>query len=321
MRSRFWTVALLGILAVVPANADITIKLKKSFIAKYKHRATIETPLTPRKASPHVKAPSEDGDVHIASTASDEIGLALVAEICNAKLQKPAYERVKSAIAQSETIPVTGVWRLWCEHGGDNTFAQGGTFPTPSNTNPDHVFEIHPLTVVDGIDVKSSFQPIQGYQYKDAEQAFQRYETVKCHLTPGSNTVTITTVMAGFNYVEFVIKLQGPPPDPPAGADSTFVYSNVYDLGGDKIVGGQAESATSHRGQRRMVFVKGTPPDDLLHTLADGAVLRVIGVPRIDLALVEWRSNHSSIPGVLDWNLPYEMVILAASTENVPSID
>jgi hypothetical protein len=57
-----------------------------------------------------------------------------------------------------------------------------------------------------------------------------------------------------------------------------------------------------------MVFVKGT-----LATLKKGAVMRVVGIPRVNFTLVRWRVEHQGDhPGDLRWSLPYEMIILAA---------
>jgi hypothetical protein len=62
----------------------------------------------------------------------------------------------------------------------------------------------------------------------------------------------------------------------------------------------------------RTVFVKGTAPYDTLLTMKKGDVREVVGIPRIDLALVRWRlDNAASRPEVLTWNLPYELVIVA----------
>lgn len=41
------------------------------------------------------------------------------------------------------------------------------------------------------------------------------------------------------------------------------------------------------------------------------ATLVVMGMPRIDLALVSWRArNADNRPEALTWNLPYEMIVV-----------
>jgi len=61
---------------------------------------------------------------------------------------------------------------------------------------------------------------------------------------------------------------------------------------------------------RRMVFAKGTPPYEAVIKQKKGAFLHVLGMPRMNLAIVAWRvSQRTARPEVLRWNLPYEMII------------
>ena len=61
-----------------------------------------------------------------------------------------------------------------------------------------------------------------------------------------------------------------------------------------------------------MVFVKGTKPYNTVKQMKQGQTIRVLGVPRVSLALVSWRcDNAQDQPDVLNWGLPYEMVIVA----------
>jgi hypothetical protein len=63
---------------------------------------------------------------------------------------------------------------------------------------------------------------------------------------------------------------------------------------------------------RRMVFAKGTPPAERAQALTKGDRVHVLGVPRVDLALVSWRAAHGAEqPEVLRWSLPYEIVVVA----------
>jgi hypothetical protein len=165
-----------------------------------------------------------------------------------------------------------------------------------------------------------TFRPIDGYAYKDAQDAFQHFENAPSEIseqpcTGGGDCVTIHTRMVGYNYTAFLISLDA---DPATlikdGSDSTWVFSDVYDLQGDKVVGGHAATGAGGKaGKRKMVFVKGTAPHVLLQGSKKGDVLNVVGVPRINLTLVKFRLEHKSEhPGDLLWSLPYEMVILSA---------
>ncbi|HSS48718.1 MAG TPA: hypothetical protein VLX28_07210, partial [Thermoanaerobaculia bacterium] len=197
---------------LVPAAlwADIEITLKNSFIEKFKNRATIDASFTVDKAHHAPNPASKDGDLHAAGRAP-EIGLPAVAEVMNARFEQPALDLIHHSEETSQPVQIRGVWRLWCEHGGDDTFEQGKALSPFNTTNPPHVFEVHPLIIVGDQHIEDSFKPIDGFTYKEAGQAFRAYENLKSHITPGASTTTITTTMAGFNYVEFVLQLNEDP--------------------------------------------------------------------------------------------------------------
>jgi hypothetical protein len=145
------------LLLSVSASADTTLELKNDFIEAFKNRATIEATYSVKFSHPKPKTPSpgkssNDGDIHISGTAP-EIGLLTVAEIMNAKdflnVVKFVHDREGSNVA----IAMTGVWRIWPEHGGESLHVQGEADPAEiTDTNPDHIFEIHPLTKVGSCD-------------------------------------------------------------------------------------------------------------------------------------------------------------------------
>jgi len=130
-----------------------------------------------------------------------------------------------------------------------------------------------------------------------AEQTFLTYERTRFRIIPGETTATLVTRMAGFNYVDFKIGLLA---DPVEVEDGLMVMASVFDLKGDLLV---------HK--RRMVFVKNSAPEKAVRDKTKGAMLHVIGVPRINLKLVSWRlENATERPDALEWDLPYEMVIV-----------
>jgi hypothetical protein len=288
-----------ALLLPAAARAEIQITLENSFIEKFKDRATIDATYTVDKAHPRPNPPAKDGDLHAAGRAP-EIGFATVAEVMNAAAQPEAVDLIHQAERSGEPLAVRGVWRLWCEHGGDSQHIQGQPLQPFTTTNPPHVFEIHPLLRVADHDLASSFQPIDGFAYKDASQAFHAYEQLPSHITAGDGTTTITTRMAGFNYVEFVIVLAEEPAH--VLSDGLTVKAAVLDTEGGLLV-----------SERRMVAVAGTAPYAKLKALHKGESLHVVGIPRIDLSLVSWRvANSARLAGILDWSLPYELVLVAA---------
>jgi hypothetical protein len=297
------------------AGADATLDLKNEFIDTFKDRATIEARYSVKFAhakpkTPSPSKPSNDGDIHISGTAP-EIGLLTVAEIMNAKDFPQTLAFVQTRLG-GPSVPMTGVWRIWPEHGGDSHHVQGQADPADiTDTNPDHIFEIHPLTKVGTFDVSSAFHPIPGFRTKDAQSAFQNYEGARSKIIPGSNTVRIRMSQATYNYVEFRLELlETPSHQLDDGGLTTF--ARVRALDGETLV-----------QKRRMVFVKGTKPETAVRNLQKGQCMHALGMPRLDLALVSWRVSCSKnqvtdtpncsdkFPDVLEWGVPYEIVVLA----------
>jgi hypothetical protein len=206
--------------------------------------------------------------------------------------------------SESETVKITGAWRLWPEHAGGKDQVQDGPMDPIKNTNPDHVFQIHPIASVNAIDTRKSFHPITGFTPKDAERAFTQYENLRCRIIPGAQQTTIMTNMAGFNYVKFRMELVDDP-EPFRAGDGTVAFASVSTLDDELLV-----------RRRRMIFLKDTPPEKKVRTMKKGGHLIVLGIPRIDLALVNYRVEHATDqPEVLDWNLPYEIVVVGVFAE------
>ena len=283
------------------AQTDVEVTLKNSFIEKYKDRATIEGSFVVDRAHAHPNPPSKDGDMHIAGRSDQEIRLPIVAEIMNARFEKTAVQLVHQVEGSGNAIGVAGAWRIWCEHGGLSPQVQGVPLSPFTTTNPDHVFEIHPLTKIQDQSLLDSFMPIEGYTTKDATEAFMNYENRRSQITvsPSAGTTTIATSMGGFNYVEFVMEITS---EPKVVGDGEFVFASVHDLNGELLV-----------KHRRMVFVKDTPPEQVLKRSKVGQKLHVLGVPRVDLAVISWRVQHrSDRPEALTWGLPYEIIVVAS---------
>jgi hypothetical protein len=222
----------------------------------------------------------------------------------NAAKQPRALKAANAAKATNQPINIKGVWRFWPEHGGqDQEFFPGMPVEIP-HTNPDHVFEIHPTTEIDGEETLTSFHPIPGYKPKDAETAFHAYESIRSRIMPGQDGVKIRMEMVGYNYVKFRLRLrENPKHELP---DGLTVFADVKDVGGETLV-----------KKRRMVFVNGTRPEQAVRSLKRWDCMLVLGMPRLNLSLVAYRVNAGKTnPDVLAWNLPYEMVIVADYRDN-----
>lgn len=291
---------------VVPAFGQTALVLKNAFIEANKNRATMSITLEVDhvlKKVHKIDRGGDDGDIHMSGRSSD-VGLPLVAEVMNAGLN---VERKVLADALNAdggtTLAVSGVWRIWFEHpGGDQI--QGEAVPLPTDTNPDHVFEIHPVTNFGGDSAADSFAPIPGYTAYDAQTAFTAYEKLRATIQSTNTSTTISATKTGFNYTEFVIELASPPQ--PSDDGGFLVLS--------KVMQDSEETVVDHL--RRMVFPPDTPPAAVVAHCTTGATLHVLGIPRVNLERVSFITAQR--PGqTVQTKLPYELVIVGIFPESV----
>jgi hypothetical protein len=287
-----------------------TLNLSPDFVNRCKNRATIsiQFELDAHLTSPHAIGRSgDDGDIHMAGRAP-EVQLPMVVEIMNAGLgPESSSVDLMNNTASGQTIPVTGVWRIWFEHPSPGDQTQGDSVDVPANSNPNHVFELHPVTNFGGQDIgDSSLIPItdpgDGHAYNayPASVAFAAYQKLQATVSVSDTAISITATKAGYNYSEFVLEPSGPPQH---GDDGIFVLANVYDA--------SDLEAPVTSAPVRMVFVENTEPTKQLLNLSQGQRLHVLGVPRVDLAEIASVSGDSVI-----LSLPYEMIVVAVFPDN-----
>ena len=288
-------------------RADLTVALSKSFVNKYKDKATIPTTFEIDKHhnSPNpIGSGSDDGDIHIAGR-DNVVKLPMVAEIINGAKETTALELLLKSNA-GDKVQLTGVWRLWFEHPGSEDQIQGKAVAIPKNTNPDHIFEFHPVVKFGDIDVLNSFDAIKKdedeFRGYPAEKAFDAYEKRPATITRSKTAIMITSNKAGYNYAEFQMRLTGNPKDV---GDGYMVFATVYN----------AKAKTNDEAvveeSRRMVFVKGTKPADAVKDLKKGAKLHVLGIPRVNLNMVYAIAGGLQGDEEYSESLPYEMIIVA----------
>ena len=290
---------------LAPLSPAGTVVLKNAFIEKFKNRATIEATFEVDHA--HAKPNNigndgDDGDLH-ASGRAPEIALPMVVEVVNAAAatQKNAIDAIHQAEPAAANIPVSGAWRFWFEHPALTAQIQGQTVPKPANTNPDHCFEIHPVTNAKTSAILKSFIPIPNFQAYDAKTAFEYYETLKVTVQANDTATTINAVKAKYNYADFLIELKSTAKEV---EDGYFAMAYVLDK----------EENTVVSKMRRMVFVKGTAPADRIRTAAIGDRFHVLGIPRVNLERISYITHKKSGQQVTT-QLPYEMIIVGIYAE------
>jgi hypothetical protein len=304
---RLWILLLLCF-SIETCTAQITVSLKSDFVKQFQDSVTIDASFRVDAFSA-IHTAKTDGDIHVAGTAP-QIGMIAVAEVMNAKTERSgAVKTLTQAKGSNTPVSITGAWRIWSEHGGEQQYVQGVEVPVATTSGEAHVFEIHPVSRVNGRDVSHTLEPIAGFTYKTADDAFGLYERTKSEISEADGMVTISTEQAGYNYTQFVAKLLS---EPFALKGGTGVMASILDEGGDLLV-----------TERRLVFVSGTPPEHVVQAKHKGDLIEVVGIPRVSLKLVEWRLTHQDDPRCkhqcLTWNIPYELIVAAVTDENPPS--
>jgi len=292
----------LGVVLIAASSwaQNNTVVLKRAFVEKYKDRATIDATFLVDHAHKTPNKPAADGDEHVAGRAQKDVGLPMVAEIMNAALQGQgeALAEVHQVEGKNQQVTVTGAWRFWFEHPAKNQ-VQFAPVPVPANTNPDHSFEIHPITNFDGHDVAGSLVPVKGFTPHEGVKAFTAYEKLKTTVSGNASAVSISATKGEFNYTQFEITLSGKPKKLTDGG-----YVVLADVSGE----GDAPVASGIR----MIFVPGSPALKHLldEKLSTGDQLEVIGIPRVNLNAIS-KTVQANRGKTITGKLPYEMIIVA----------
>jgi hypothetical protein len=303
IQGSFTVLALFFIVSL--ANAQ-TLVLQRSFIEKYKNRATIDATFIVDHAHRRPNPPEKDGDLH-ASGRSQEIGLPMVSEVMNAagSTQTSVVNVIRANEGKGVATPISGAWRIWFEHPSKEPQIQFDAVPPAGNTNPDHCFEIHPITKYAEKPILESLQEIPEYEPKDAESAFGRYEKLSATLEIDSEAVMITSKKVGFNYVKFAAQLAAKPDsldNNDAGTtDGQVVLANVMNNAGDEVLVDNV----------RLIFIAGTQPASELAKAPEGATLEFLALPRLDLNAIS-AFIEAGGSGTVVRKLSYEMIVVGA---------
>jgi hypothetical protein len=279
------------------SSARVRIVLDRAFVDLYGDRVTIDTSFTVDRAGRFAHASYLDGDLHVAGRSA-EIGLPVVAEVQNATLRPDVVEAIQGAAGSGAPVPLTGVWRIWSEHFGADEETQGRHLEPIERTNPNHVFEIHPVTCMDGRDLSGSFVPVRGFRAEPASVVFPSLNGSPFRIVPGGSVVTMYARRREYNDADFVMRLTGDPQR--VVSDGRFAFADV--------VNSRDEVLAIHI---RMAFVRDTAPELAVKALGPGGRLHVFGIPRLDLSEVAARlARAGQDPGALEGNLPYEIVVV-----------
>jgi hypothetical protein len=280
------------------SSSEIRLTIDDSFIETYKDRVTIDVMFNVDRIDLLPHPAFWDGDFHMAGRAA-KVGLPMVAEIKNAASEPAALDLIRAFKRTGQRLRLAGAWRIWSEHPGHSAEVQGEHQSLVEGTNPHHVFEIHPVTTVKDLSTLASLRPIVGYSPAEAEVAFKDFAGLPCRIQRDARSTTVVIHKGAINDVEFLMEVGEKPQR--VVADGRFVDAAALGLKGDRL----AENL-------RMVFVKDSPPEMAVKRLKRGDRLHVFGLPRVDLAAVDYRARHANaMPEAATRKLPYEILIAA----------
>jgi hypothetical protein len=179
-------------------NGQVT--LNRHFVNQIKDRATmaIQFEIDVHLRSPHsISSGGNDGDLPMAGRAP-EVKLPVVAEIMNARKERASIELLNKT-PPGQSVGVEGAWRIWFEHPSQEEQTQGDPVDLPTASNPEHVFEIHPVTSIGGEHILDSLVEIPGYQSYPASLAFPVYDLLTASVIASAETIKISSETVGYN--------------------------------------------------------------------------------------------------------------------------
>lgn len=283
------------------------IILKRSWVDEYKNRATITAQFTVDHAHKKPNAQVKDGDMHVAGRSPAEVGLPMVAEVVNAAAseQERALKLIHDNEGTSSFVSISGAWRLWFEHPAKEEQRQFAKVPVAANTNPDHCFEIHPVSDFDGEDLARSFDFIPSFSGYDAAKAFGAYEGLPVTVKETAETVKLTSKKAAYNYTHFHLHVLGKTQK--LGDGGYAVWAQVSpDSGRNRPIVAR---------KVRMILVPGTTGWRMISDRENKSErdqiddFDALGIPRINLDLVA-RLVKRSRGNEVTATLPYEIIVV-----------
>ena len=278
-------------LAHAPAGAG-EIVLRNTWIKKYMNKVNISSPCRVDETHDAPNDAAKDGDLHMACRC-DSVALPMVGEIVNAADFPAVVGAAKQAKKDRTQVQITGVWRIWIEHPATKAQRQGAHVPVLKNTNPAHMFEIHPLTLFDGDSLHAGFKTIPGFSPMPVATTFKHYESRVFKVERKGAFTSITSPRSVYNYAKFKFKVAGTPSKLSDGWAAQV-----------KVEGVQTDST------RRVVAPNRSGPATLLSKAVAGGRYEAIGVPRLDLRRIDQAAKDHPNQEI---NVPaaYEMILVS----------
>ncbi len=274
----------------------VTARFSRAFLESNRERITLETDFTVDVVARMVNPAAFDGDIHIAGRSPD-IGLRMVAEIANARTAPAAIARLRNAEKTRKPVRMVAVPRYWPEHAIGLPHRQGGPMPRLETSNPDHLFELHPVIAIGNLDLRYTLHPVEGYRPFHASSAFDHLDHAEVRFRLQGDSVLVETSAGLWNDVHFVLELTDRPVR--VREDGAYLSGRARDFSGNVL-----------EDSIRVVLIGRSPPDIAIRGLPPRSWIHVWGLPRINLdGLVRLMESAGDSASHLT-KMPYEIVIL-----------
>ncbi len=280
------------------------IWLRESVVKKHLNDILVTIQATPDHIGEKARPIKQDCNLHV-PLRSNDIKVAILGEIKNACSQPEkmaaTYWSSKLKPLEGQIIEAKGVLRVWLEHPPQGGKRQCECDPLPRYTNstPNHMVQLHPLTQLGNI---SFLEMTRGVQKGDIP--YIGFRGGKLPSTLNRKRISIRRVSkAGETY----IAIKGSR----TGYSHWTLLAVVMSTAEKRKDGHAFDVAVVHRDgfmerNLRALTIKGTAADKSTESLEVNDEVVLFGIMRLDLALIERKAGQKwkTIP------MPYELIVL-----------
>ncbi len=290
---------------VTPSSLSAAeIWLRERVVKKYLNDILVTIQATPDHIGEKARPIKQDCNLHV-PLRSNDIKVAILGEIKNACSQPEktaaTYWSSKLKPMEGQIIEAKGVLRVWLEHPplGGKRQCECDPLPRYTNSTPNHMVQLHPLTQLGNI---SFLEMTRGVQKGDIP--YIGYRGGKLPSTLNRKRISIRRVSkAGETYI--VIRGSR------TGYSHWTLLAVVMSTAEKRKDGHAFDVAVVHRDgfmerNLRALTIKGTAADKSTESLEVNDEVVLFGIMRLDLALIEKKAGQKwkTIP------MPYELIVL-----------
>ncbi len=290
---------------VTPASLlAAEIWLRERVVKKHLNDILVTIQATPDHIGEKARPIKQDCNLHVPLRSKD-INVALLGVIKNACSQPEGaaatYWSNKLKPLEGQIIEAKGVLRVWLEHPPQGGKRQCECDPLPRYTNstPNHMVQLHPLTHLGNISFLEMTRAVQ-----KGDIPYIGYRGGKLPSTLNRKRISIRRVSkAGETY----IAIKGSR----TGYSHWTLLAVVMSIAERRKDGHAFDVVVVHRDgfmerNLRAITIKGTAADKSAGSLEVNDEVVLFGIMRLDLALIERKAGRKwkSIP------MPYELIVL-----------